>query len=51
MRRDGISQEEAEKRMRAQHDDAFYAERSDWVLNNTDTVTETQICDMMAALR
>ena len=50
MKRDGITEEEAQRRMRAQQNDAFYAERSDYVLNNTDFVTETEILEMLTAL-
>ena len=50
MQRDGITQEEAERRMRAQQNDAFYAERSDYVLDNTDHVPERAVYDMLAAM-
>ena len=50
MQRDGITQEEAQRRMRAQHDDAFYADRSDFVLDNTDFIPESAITELLAAL-
>ena len=31
---DGISEEAAEMRLSAQHDDKYYTERSDYVINN-----------------
>ncbi len=50
MRRDGISEAEAERRMAAQQPDGFYADRSDWVLDNTVTVSENEIDMMLTAL-
>lgn len=50
MQRDGITQAEAEKRMSAQHDDAFYADRSDAVLNNTYTVTDDEVLSVLSSL-
>ena len=36
MERDSISREQAELRIKAQKNDAFYTENSDYVLNNTE---------------
>lgn len=50
MERDGLSREGAEKRMKAQHDDAFYASHSDLVLyNRSGTVDEalTELTDQL----
>ena len=50
MRRDGITEEEAVRRMRAQQEDTFYAERSDYVLDNTESVSEAAVDTMLAVL-
>lgn len=50
LQRDGITGEEAERRMRAQQADGFYASRSDYVLDNTASVTDADLDDMLAAL-
>ncbi|MGN0479099.1 MAG: L-threonylcarbamoyladenylate synthase [Hominenteromicrobium sp.] len=50
VRRDGLTEVEAKRRMRAQHADAFYTERSDFVLDNTESVSETELDTMLAAL-
>ena len=50
LRRDGISEAEAEHRMQAQQADGFYAARSDYVLDNTASVSDADIDDMLAAL-
>lgn len=50
LQRDGITDEEAERRMRAQQADGFYASRSDYVLDNTASVTDADLDDMLAAL-
>lgn len=50
LQRDGITGEEAERRMRAQQADGFYASRSDYVLDNTVSVTDADLDDMLAAL-
>ena len=50
MQRDGITEEEACRRMQAQQNDAFYADRSDWVLDNTEFVPENTIQEMLTAL-
>ena len=47
---DVITGEEAERRMRAQQADGFYASRSDYVLDNTASVTDADLDDMLAAL-
>lgn len=50
MLRDGITREEAERRMRAQQADAFYADRSDFVLDNTDSIPESAITELLSAM-
>lgn len=50
IKRDGITKEEAERRMSAQKNDAFYAERSDFVFDNTDSVPERAVYEMLAAM-
>lgn len=50
LQRDGITGEEAERRMRAQQADGFYASRSDYVLDNAVSVTDADLDDMLAAL-
>jgi len=50
MQRDGITQEEAQRRMRAQQNDAFYADRSDFVLDNTDFIPESAVTELLTAL-
>ena len=50
MERDGITEEEARRRMQAQQNDAFYAQRSDWVLDNTDHVPQKAVYEMLTAL-
>ncbi|MDD7646022.1 MAG: dephospho-CoA kinase [Ruminococcus bromii] len=50
MRRDGLREAEAKRRMHAQQTDAFYADRSDFVLDNTVSVSETELDMMLAAL-
>ncbi len=49
LQRDGITSQEAERRMGAQQTDDFYAERSDYVLDNTVGVTDAEIDEMLAA--
>lgn len=36
MRRDDLTHEQASARIGAQHDECFYTERADWVINNAD---------------
>ena len=50
MQRDGLTEVEAKRRMHAQQTDAFYADRSDFVLDNTVSVSETELDMMLAAL-
>lgn len=49
LQRDGIMPQEAQRRMGAQQSDDFYADRSDFILDNTADVSEKQIDDMLAA--
>lgn len=47
LQRDGISREQLEARMRAQYEDTFYTERSDFVLDNTVSVSAEEIAAML----
>lgn len=38
--RDSISEKEIEQRIKAQHDDSFYTEKADYVINNSSTYDE-----------
>lgn len=53
MERDGLSSEEAEARMRSQHDDEFYVSRSDYVIrNNGDAAAlRLQVVELIEKLR
>ena len=50
MRRDGLTEVEAKRRMQAQQTDAFYTDRSDFVLDNTTAVSADEADAMLAAL-
>ena len=50
MRRDGLTEVEARRRMQAQQTDAFYTDRSDFVLDNTTAVSADEADAMLAAL-
>lgn len=50
MKRDGLTEAEALRRMGAQHSDLFYADRSDCVLDNTVSVSSQAVYDMLIAL-
>lgn len=43
VRRDDLTAEEAERRMKAQHDDAFYTDRSDFVIVNDGDMTALRV--------
>lgn len=49
LRRDGLSAEEAQRRMGAQHEDEFYTSQSDFVINNAGDLVElrVQIMEML----
>lgn len=50
MKRDGLTSEEAQRRMGAQHPDEFYAGRSDFVLDNTVSVSKESVYEMLTAM-
>ncbi|MDR2933118.1 MAG: dephospho-CoA kinase, partial [Oscillospiraceae bacterium] len=43
VRRDNLTAEEAGRRMDAQHDDEFYASRSDFVIRNDGSMTDLRL--------
>ena len=50
MKRDGLTTEEALRRMGAQQSDEFYAGRSDFVLDNTVSVSAEAVHEMLTAM-
>ena len=50
LQRDNLTAEEASRRMGAQQADAFYAGRSDFVLDNTVSVSREAVLDMLTAM-
>ena len=50
MKRDGLTSEEAQRRMGAQHPDEFYAGRSDFILDNTVSVSKESVYEMLTAM-
>ncbi len=50
MKRDGLTVEEAQRRMGAQQSDEFYAGRSDFVLDNTVSVSKDSVYEMLTVM-
>jgi len=53
MERDGLTNEEAEARMKSQHDDSFYITRSDYVIHNDGDAASLrlQVVELLEKLR